>query len=225
VNFRSDLYFILGIVSSGKASYVLALFPYVVLIILFIRTITLPGVWDGIVIFFNPQWEKMLDYNVWFDAVTQVFFSLNICFGCVNMFASYNKFNHNIYRDINVISILDTCTSLLAGTITFGILGHIKYLTGEDVFKSIEGGPGLAFVTYPDALAKFTILPQLFAVLFFLMLVSLGIGSITSMSLCAISVIRDKYPTLQNWKIALLATTLGFSIGNIYLTPVIKFFS
>jgi solute carrier family 6 amino acid transporter-like protein 5/7/9/14 len=212
------LIMIKGIRSSGKASYVLAVFPYVILSILLGRAITLPGAWDGIVYFLKPQWREMLNYQVWFDAVTQVFFSLNICFGCVSMYSSYNKFNHNIYRDVNIISILDTCTSLLAGCITFGILGHLSHLTGDtDIYKKTGGGPGLAFVTYPDALAKFQLLPQAFSVLFFLMLYTLGIGSIISMIACCMTVIRDKFPAVKNWQAALVGAILGFAVGTTYL--------
>lgn len=92
------LLLIRGVKSSGKASYFLAIFPYVVLMILFIRAITLPGAMKGIKYFFYPQWDKLLDADVWYNAVTQVFFSLSVCFGNVIMYASYNKFRHNVSR-------------------------------------------------------------------------------------------------------------------------------
>jgi solute carrier family 6 amino acid transporter-like protein 5/7/9/14 len=37
----------------------------------------------------------------------------------------------------------------------------------------------LSLFSYPSALAKFDVVPQLFSVLFFLMLVTLGLGSAT----------------------------------------------
>lgn len=67
-----------GVRSSGKASYVLAIFPYVVLSVLFVRAVTLPGSWNGIKYFLTPQWDKMLEIKVWYAAVTQVFFSLSV---------------------------------------------------------------------------------------------------------------------------------------------------
>lgn len=67
-----------GVRSSGKASYVLAIFPYVVLGVLFVRAVTLPGSWNGIKYFLTPQWDKMLEIKVWYAAVTQVFFSLSV---------------------------------------------------------------------------------------------------------------------------------------------------
>lgn len=53
-----------GIRSSGKASYFLALFPYVVIGILLIRAVTLEGAWNGIVYFLKPRWDKILEPGV-----------------------------------------------------------------------------------------------------------------------------------------------------------------
>uniref|UniRef100_A0A1A9W8E0 Transporter n=1 Tax=Glossina brevipalpis TaxID=37001 RepID=A0A1A9W8E0_9MUSC len=50
-----------GVKSSGKASYFLAVFPYVILIVLLVRALTLPGSVDGILYFIKPQWNKILD--------------------------------------------------------------------------------------------------------------------------------------------------------------------
>lgn len=53
-----------GIHSSGKASYFLAIFPYVILIVLLIRSVTLEGASTGIIYFFKPQWDRILDPSV-----------------------------------------------------------------------------------------------------------------------------------------------------------------
>lgn len=66
------LIIIRGVKSSGKASYFLAIFPYVVLLILLIRALTLEGSIDGIIYFIKPQWEEILNPKVWYSAVTQV---------------------------------------------------------------------------------------------------------------------------------------------------------
>lgn len=92
------LILIRGVKSSGKVSYFLAIFPYIILIILLVRALTLPGSLDGIVYFLKPQWSELLNAKVWYAAVTQVFFSLAICFGNIIMYSSYNRFGHNIHR-------------------------------------------------------------------------------------------------------------------------------
>lgn len=58
------LVLIKGIQSSGKASYFLALFPYVIMGVLLIRALTLPGSWNGIYYFIKPQWDKILEPQV-----------------------------------------------------------------------------------------------------------------------------------------------------------------
>ena len=87
-----------GVKSSGKASYFLSIFPYVVMIILLIRSATLEGAIDGMIYFIKPQWNKIFEAQVWYAAVTQVFYSLAVCFGSIIMYSSYNRFDQNIYK-------------------------------------------------------------------------------------------------------------------------------
>ncbi|XP_062135478.1 sodium-dependent nutrient amino acid transporter 1 [Drosophila sulfurigaster albostrigata] len=209
-----------GVKSSGKASYFLALFPYVVMVILLIRALTLPGAVDGVLYFLKPQWHKLLEPQVWYAAVTQVFFSLAICFGNIVMYASYNRFGQNIYRDANIVTTLDTFTSMLSGVIIFGILGNLAYENNTtDISKVVNGGPGLAFISYPDAIAKFKVLPQLFSVLFFLMLFVLGIGSNVGMVSCLTTVLKDEFVRIKQWRIVVFIAIIGYLLGLLYITP------
>lgn len=86
------------------------------------------------------------------------------------MYSSFNKFEHNIYRDAVIVASLDTFTSLFAGLTIFGILGHLAHQLGtDDIASVVNGGPGLAFISYPEAIARFDFAPQvhpLYALLF-----------------------------------------------------------
>ncbi|XP_076240345.1 sodium-dependent nutrient amino acid transporter 1 [Calliopsis andreniformis] len=209
-----------GVKSSGKAAYFLAIFPYIIMISLLIRAVTLDGAVNGIIFFIKPDWTKLFDANVWYAAVTQCFFSLSVCFGGVVMYSSYNNFRHNIYRDVIVVTTLDTFTSLLAGFTIFGILGNLAHELGtDDIANVVQGGTGLAFVSYPDAIAKFTVLPQLFSVLFFLMLFVLGIGSAIAIVGSIVTIVNDQYPNSNQLYVVLTTVVLGFSIGTVYCTP------
>lgn len=53
-----------GISTSGKVVWFTALFPYVVLLILFIRGITLPGSAEGIKYYLNPNFEAITKAEV-----------------------------------------------------------------------------------------------------------------------------------------------------------------
>ncbi|KFB53948.1 sodium-dependent nutrient amino acid transporter 3 [Anopheles sinensis] len=212
-----------GIRSSGKAAYFLAIFPYVILLVLLVQVCSLEGAWDGISFLLKPQWEKLLDVKVWQAAVTQCFFSLTISLGAVIVFSSYNNFSNNIYRDSMIISWLDTFTSLMSGFIVFGILGNIASITGNTVETLKEtlklGGPGLTFITYPDAIAKLEAGRNVFAVLFFLMFFLLGLGSNTGIVTTIVSGVKDRYPQLTDWKVVSVVSIYGFSTGLIYITP------
>ncbi|XP_076624729.1 sodium-dependent nutrient amino acid transporter 1 isoform X1 [Colletes latitarsis] len=208
-----------GVKSTGKAAYFLALFPYVIMITLLVRAVTLEGSVDGIIFLFTPTWEKIFDPSVWYSAVTQSFFSLGVCFGAVTMYSSYNRFNHNVLRDCTVVTTMDLATSLIAGTTIFGILGNLAQESGkDDISTVVRAGTGLAFISYPEALARFTVVPQLFAVLFFLMLFVLGIGTTVAFTNVIVSIVKDKFPEVPNWKISVGVTSCGFLIGIVYCT-------
>ncbi|CAK9801909.1 Sodium-dependent nutrient amino acid transporter 1 [Anthophora plagiata] len=209
-----------GVKSSGKASYFLAIFPYIILISLLVRGVTLEGAGNGILFFITPRWSKLLDPTVWYAAVTQCFFSLSVCFGAIITYSSHNDFIHNIYRDALIVTSVDTVTSFIAGCTIFGILGNLAYEMGmDDIDKVVNSGAGLAFVSYPDAIAKFNFLPQLFAVLFFVMMFVLGVGSIVGMVSGIVTALKEKLPNVQIWKIVITVCSMGFAVSTVYITP------
>uniref|UniRef100_A0A1E1WV88 Transporter n=1 Tax=Pectinophora gossypiella TaxID=13191 RepID=A0A1E1WV88_PECGO len=208
-----------GVKSSGKAAYFLALFPYVVMIVLLITTSILPGAGDGIIFFLRPDWSKLVELDVWYAAVTQVFFSLSVCTGAIIMFSSYNSFRSNVYRDAMIVTTLDTFTSLLSGITIFGILGNLAHNLKRPVSQVVgSGGTSLAFVSYPDAIAK-TFQPQLFSVLFFVMMSVLGVGSAVALLQTINTVMIDSFPRVRVVYMSAFCCTAGFLIGLIYVTP------
>ncbi|XP_055585595.1 sodium-dependent neutral amino acid transporter B(0)AT3 isoform X2 [Uranotaenia lowii] len=189
-----------GITESSKIVYVTAIFPYVVLIIFFFRGITLKGASDGVAHLFTPRWEMILEPVVWLEAGTQIFFSLGLAFGGLIAFSSYNPANNNCYRDALVVSITNCSTSMFAGMVVFSVIGFkatsifdscveerdtmlaankTANLPVCDLQKELENsasGTGLAFIIFTEAINQFP-MSQLWAVLFFLMLFTLGIDS------------------------------------------------
>ncbi|KAL4713240.1 hypothetical protein ACJJTC_013170 [Scirpophaga incertulas] len=210
-----------GVKSSGKASYFLALFPYVIMFILLIRAVTLPGAKDGILFFLTPDWNKILEVKVWYAAVTQCFFSLSVCSGALIMFSSYNSFSQNVYRDSMIVTTLDTLTSLLSGITIFGIIGNLAYqLNYTDISQVVgSGGASLAFVSYPDAIAKSPFLPQLFAVMFFVMMAVLGVGSGVALLSTVNTILLDAFPRVPTIYMSAMTCTAGFLVGLVYVTP------
>ncbi|GLG96885.1 Sodium-dependent dopamine transporter [Gryllus bimaculatus] len=150
-----------GVRSSGKAAYFLALFPYVVMLVLLVRGCTLPGADKGMLYFVKPKWGELLKPQVWHAAVTQAFFSLNVGFGSLINYASFNNFRHNIYRDAMIVTTMDTFTSLLAGCTIFAILGNLAHEMGVDEIDSVVKAAGLRLQSLPRAIRQLRRRPAL----------------------------------------------------------------
>lgn len=188
-----------GIKSSGKVVYFTATFPYVILLILLVRGSLLDGAIDGVKFFVIPEWKKLAKLEVWVAAAGQMFFSLGVSFGGIIMFGSYNRFNNNVYNDALLISSMDVITSVISGFVIFTNLGGMAKKIGVGIHEVAKGGYGLAFVAYPEALSNLPP-PQLWSILFFFMLVTLGLDSEFAMLETVITCLQDEYIQLRKYK-------------------------
>lgn len=58
----------------------------------------LPGADKGVEFFVVPDWWRLADARIWFDAATQVFFTFGLAYGGLITLSSRNKFNNNTLR-------------------------------------------------------------------------------------------------------------------------------
>ncbi|XP_041793630.1 sodium- and chloride-dependent GABA transporter 1 isoform X2 [Chelmon rostratus] len=181
-----------GVKSTGKVVYFTAVFPYFILFALLINNVHLPGAKTGILYFVTPVWSKLFEVKVWVKAAAQVFNSIGIAFGSMVSMASYNKFNNNILRDALIVSFTNSFTSILAGFVIFSAIGYMAHIHNLPVDNIATDGPGLVFVVYPEVLSTMPV-PQLWAPLFFFMLLCLGLDSQFATVEVAITFIKDEF--------------------------------
>uniref|UniRef100_A0A672RS48 Transporter n=1 Tax=Sinocyclocheilus grahami TaxID=75366 RepID=A0A672RS48_SINGR len=198
-----------GIKSSGKVVYFTATFPYIVLFILLIRGATLEGAKDGIEFYISSKSNltKLADAEVWKDAATQVFFSLYIAWGGLMALSSYNKFYNNCYQDSIIVCVTNCGTSVFAGFVIFSMLGHMAHVYRRPMSEVADAGFALAFIAYPDALSKLPISP-LWSVLFFLMLITLGLDSQFAGIEVIATFLQDAYPKVLKSKRGIVTTAV-----------------
>lgn len=206
-----------GTKSVGKVVLYSVPLPLVLLGLLLLRAVTLPGFLDGWRLYLNPVWGALADPEVWTSAFSQIFFTLSLGFGVMMTYSSYKQEDDDIARDAWSTALINTGISLFSGFVVFGILGYMASKTSTPLEELAASGPGLAFVVFPKALSLMP-LPWLFSILFFVMLISLGIDSAFSMVEVLNGAILDKYRNIKLSVISFWVCLAGFMAGIIYTT-------
>ena len=191
-----------------------ALFPFVVLIILFGYGLTLDGAVDGILFYVTPEFDRLKTIEVWSAAANQIFYSLGPTFGGLITLSSYNRFNNNCHRDAILIAFINCGTSIFAGFVVFSILGFMANLANEPVENVVTSETALAFITYPDAVSQMPV-PPLWSFLFFFMLLTLGLDSMFTFVETLTTCVLDHFHHLHTYKPFVVIGTclLGFLSG------------
>jgi NSS family neurotransmitter:Na+ symporter len=111
------------------------------LIILMIRSVTLPGAEKGIAFYLKPDFSK-LSWEAIYAAMSQAFFTLSLGIGSMLIFGSYLSKERTLMGESIYVIILDTFVALMAGMVIFPAC----FSFGVDA----GAGPGLIFVTLPN---------------------------------------------------------------------------
>ena len=192
--------------------------PYLLLIILLVHGMMQPGAVDGLVYYLTPNWTVLTDPSVWMAAYGQVFFSLSLGFGIMIAYASYIKEKEDLPWQATFCALSNSATEFFAGFVVFAILGALAAtMASTSVAGVVAGGPGLAFVAFPMALAALPF-AKFFSFVFFLMLLTLGIDSAFSLLEAAAAAVQDRYPNVKRKNILLVLCTIGFLLGLIFVT-------
>ncbi|XP_046360333.1 sodium- and chloride-dependent glycine transporter 1-like [Haliotis rufescens] len=208
-----------GVKSLGKVVYVTATIPYLLLTIILIRGVTLPGSYEGIIFYLKPDFTKLLHPQVWIEAGSQVFYSLGPAWGLLIVMSSHNKFTNNCLRDAVLITFLGEGTSLYGGFAIFSVLGYMAQKAGVPVSEVVKSGPGLGFIAYPEALTTLP-LPQLWNILFFLMLLTVGLDTQFGMTEIICGTVLESFPRQLAKRRTLVTAAIcgGFFILGLPLT-------
>lgn len=143
-----------------------------IMVVLAVRSVTLPGASEGLKFYLIPDFKRVIDNglgNVVFGAMSQAFFTLSIGMGGMAIFGSYLDKSRSLTGESLSIVLLDTFVALTAGLIVFPACFAFDVEPGA--------GPGLVFITLPNI---FTQMPggRFWGALFFLFLFFAALSTI-----------------------------------------------
>ena len=179
---------VLGGVSGGIEKFCTVAMPalFIMLVLVVIRSCTLPDAGAGLAFLFKPHFEGMSSVAGFFNTVklagTQMFFSLSLASGCLIAYGSYLDKKENLERDAVIVTVGDTCAALLAGMAIMPACAAYGIDFG--------GGPGLLFVSMPTIFNDMKG-GALFALLFWLLVFFACLSSSIGMMEGGISAILD----------------------------------
>uniref|UniRef100_H0WG58 Sodium- and chloride-dependent GABA transporter 2 n=1 Tax=Otolemur garnettii TaxID=30611 RepID=H0WG58_OTOGA len=205
-----------GVKSTGKVVYFTATFPYLMLVVLLIRGVTLPGAAQGIQFYLYPNLTRLWDPQVWMDAGTQIFFSFAICLGCLTALGSYNKYHNNCYSSWTGLCFQRPGASFVMFRFIFLVTAGLQLAQHWAVSSAPSAGPGLAFIAYPRAVVMLPFSP-LWACCFFLMVVLLGLDSQFVCVESLVTALVDQDPMISRERSQVLCTKFTVRKGALGL--------
>ncbi len=207
-----------GVKWVSKVVLVTVPLPWIMLLILTVRGLTLPGAIQGLEFYLEPRWGKLLNPETWRFAFGQVFFSMSLGFAVMLSYASFLHRKSDINNNALIIGLGDIGTSFIAGIAVFSMLGGMSFASGTPVPDLVpEGTVGLSFIVFPYGLTQ---LPAaaFFSCIFFLALLTLGIDSAFSIvEACLITVCDTKKHWPRKYVLPWICI-VGAGVGLVFTT-------
>nr|AEA02131.1 dopamine transport protein [Polyrhachis vicina] len=203
-----------GITTSGKVVWFTA-FPYAVIFLSLVHcSVSFCCTIAGIGVTLPTEFFAITQTRVWVDAATQVFFCLGPGFGVLLAYATYNKYHNNVYKDAFFTSVINSATWFGCAGVIFTVLGYMARLGTQVTQQVATEGPGLVFIVYPAAIAT---MPgtTFWALIFFMMLLTLGLDWSFGGTEAIITALSDEFPPIGRNREFFVASlfTLYFFVG------------
>jgi NSS family neurotransmitter:Na+ symporter len=150
---------VLGGVRKGieKSTKIMMPLLLVLLIVLCVKSLTLPGAGKGVEFLFKPDFSKITGTTV-LMALGQAFFSLSIGMGTLITYGSYIPGDNNLATTAVQVSMVDLIIAVFAGiaifpaVFAFGISPEsgeaLTFIVLPGIFQQITGGMAFAFAFF-----------------------------------------------------------------------------
>ncbi|MBQ9942310.1 MAG: sodium-dependent transporter, partial [Christensenellaceae bacterium] len=150
----------------GASKFMMPLL-FVLLVVVMVRSLTLPDAFKGLEFMFSPV-GSTFNFSSISAALGQVFYSLSLCMGITITYGSYLSRKENIPKSCMTVTGLDTGIALMAGLAIFPAVFSFGLKP--------EQGPSLVFGTLPNVFSSLQG-GTVFAILFFLLVLFAALTS------------------------------------------------
>ena len=189
---------------------------FVILVILCVRSLTLPGATEGLNFLFKPDFSK-INSSVLLSTMGQAFFSLSIGMGCMITYASYFKDTTNLQRTAVEVTLIDSLVAILASIMIFPAV----FSFGIEPTAGVE----LVFITLPNVFGKM-IFSNLWSCIFFILLAVAALTSTISLHEVATAYLHEeKKMTRKRAALIVSSGTLFLAIISSLSFGILKDFS
>ena len=161
----------------GKVSKILIPALFVLMGAIIVYAVTLPGAYIGISTLISPDWEKLLDINIWLAAFAQIIFSLSMGQAIAVTYASYLPENSKLIDNALIVVASNCLFEVCTAFGVFSILGYMSYTNGVPMVQLITQGTGLIFIVFPMIFNVMGVVGRVIAPLLFLAILFAGITS------------------------------------------------
>ncbi|GAA0464701.1 sodium-dependent transporter [Alkalibacillus silvisoli] len=142
-------------------------------IVLAIYGLTMEGAGEALNFMFAPDFAQLGNMEVWGMAIGQAFFTLSLGMGAMITYASYLPKETKLPSAAGTIVTLDTLFAIFAGLMIFPIVFTFGLDPGD--------GPGLIFITLPEAFGQWGTGGTIFGLFFFLLVAVAALSSAISL--------------------------------------------
>ena len=197
----------IGIINLGvqkgieKTSKLMMPLLFVLIVLIGIRSVTLPGANAGLEYLFKPDFSQF-NFNSLLAALGQSFFSLSLGACMMVTYGAYTPKTSNLTKNAAIITVSDTFFALLAGCAIMPAVFAFGINPSE--------GAGLVFVTLPQIFTQMP-LGGLCAILFFVTLFLAAISSAVSLFEVMTATIMDVGNARRRTASAITAAILLFT--------------
>lgn len=165
-----------SIKSIEKVMFLTVFVPIGLMLVIWVRSMTLPGSVTGMLYYITPTFDRITDPKVWLEAALMACYTLGPGWGTIPLIGSHNKFSGNTVTYSIVSTVCDFLSAVLNGLICFSVLGVMAQDSGLDLEKTVTSGLSLGFTVYPTAFTYFPV-PQLWSAVFFINLIFVGLDA------------------------------------------------